>query len=131
MPALPLLLLLLLMAPAARSQMLIDAAGAAAIQGSMQGASAPGYTNLLRSVRGKLQGISAGSGSGSDPFSMLPPTGRAASGDQLPGPPGSPMAGGSAEPGADTVFVVNDQVIRLCPSGLPCIGQVRRAMGMP
>lgn len=131
MPALPLLLLLLLMAPAARSQMLIDAAGAAAIQGSMQGGSAPGYTNLLRSVRGKLQGISAGSGSGSDPFSMLLPTGRAASGDQLPGTPGSPMTAGSAEPGADTVFVVNDQVIRLCPSGLPCIGQVRRAMGMP
>ncbi len=116
MPPLLLLLLLLLMAPAARSQTLIDAAGAAAIQGSLQGASAPDYTNLLRSVEGRMQGL--GAGSGSDPFGMLSPA-------------GSPVRSGPAEQGADTVFVVNGQVIRLCPSGLPCIGQVRRAMGMP
>lgn len=129
MPPLPLLLLLLLIAPAARSQTLIDAAGAAAIQGSLQGGSAPGYTNLLRSVEAGMQGL--GAGSGSDPFGMLSPTGRANSGDLAPGTPASPMTGGSAEPGADTVFVVNGRVIRRCPSGLPCIGQVRRAMGMP
>ncbi|MGB5241275.1 MAG: hypothetical protein WBN80_11605 [Prochlorococcaceae cyanobacterium] len=117
MPPLPLLLLLLLMAPAAHSQTLIDAAGAAAIQGSLQGASAPGYTNLLRSVEGRIQGL--GAGSGGDPFGMLSPAGYPV------------RRSGPAEQGADTVFVVNGQVIRLCPSGLPCIGQVRRAMGMP
>jgi hypothetical protein len=129
MPPLPLLLLLLLTAPAARSQTLIDAAGAAAIQGSLQGASAPGYTNLLRSVEGRMQGL--GAGSGGDPFGMLSPAGRAASEYQAPQAPGGGMGSGSGEQGADTVFVVNDQVIRICSSGLPCIGQVRRAMGMP
>lgn len=115
----PLLLLLLLIAPAAHGQTLIDAAGAAAIQGTLQGASTPGYTNLLRSVEGRIP--APGAGSGSDSFGML----------SAPGARGSQAGRGSALQESEGLFVVNGRVIRLCPSGLPCIGQVRRAMGLP
>ncbi len=124
MPPLHLLLLLLLIAPAARGQTLIDAAGAAAIQGTLQGASAPGYTNLLRSVEGRIQGL--GAGSSGDSFA-----GPSADGTSSAEAPGSVVRSGPGEPGTETLFVVNGRVIRLCPSGLPCIGQVRRAMGLP
>ncbi len=124
MPPLPLLLLLLLIAPAARGQMLIDAMGAAAIQGTLQGTSAPGYTNLLRSVEGRIQGL--GGGRAGESFAGPPPTGSSSS--EVPGSVAGSRPGG---PGADTLFVVNRRLIRLCTSGLPCIGQVRRAMGMP
>lgn len=124
MPPLPLLLLLLLIAPAAHGQMLIDAMGATAIQGTLQGASAPGYTNLLRSVEGRIQGL--GAGSKGDSFA-----GPSTVGSSSPEAPGSVARSGPGEPGAETLFVVNGRVIRLCPSGLACIGQVRRAMGLP
>jgi len=124
MPSLPLLLLLLLIAPAAHGQMLIDAMGAAAIQGTLQGASAPGYTNLLRSVEGRIQG--PGAGSSGESFA-----GPSAAGSSTSKAPASVARSGPGGPGAETHFVVNSRVIRLCPSGLPCIGQVRRAMGMP
>lgn len=124
MPSLPLLLLLLLIAPAAHGQVLIDTMGAAAIQGTLQGASAPGYTNLLRSVEGRIQDLGAGSRGGSF-------TGPPAAGSSTPIAPASVTRSAPGEPGAETQFVVNSRVIRLCPSGLSCLGQVRRAMGMP
>ncbi|MCX5932705.1 MAG: hypothetical protein NTW83_13020 [Cyanobacteria bacterium] len=116
MPLLPLpLLMMLLVAPAARSQTL--KAGAAAIQGTFQGGFAPSYGNVLRSVEGRLQGL--GGISGPSP-----------SGDLSGGTSAPVVSSASADPSADTPFVVNGRLIRLCPSGLPCIGQVRRAMGL-
>ena len=85
------LLMMLLVAPAARSQTLIDAAG------------------------------TSGSGGISGP---------SPSGNFSGGTPAPVASSASADPSADTPFVVNCRLIRLCPSGLPCIGQVRRTMGL-
>ncbi|MCP9800442.1 hypothetical protein [Synechococcus sp. RedBA-s] len=128
LPLLPLLVLMMLVvAPAARSQTLIDAAGAAAIQGTLQGGSAPGYGNLLQSVEGRLQGLGGRDSSWNGNDGTPDPT----SSGNFSGETEAPMASrASADSSADTPFVVNGRLIRLCPSGLPCIGQVRRAMGL-
>jgi hypothetical protein len=114
---LPLLIPLALLASGARAQMLIDATGAAAIQGTLQGASTPGYTNLLRNVEGRLKDLGSPAG---EP-----------SGDLSGSRERAPKRASTADPSQESLFVVNGRVIRLCPSGLPCIGQVRRAMGLP
>jgi hypothetical protein len=112
------LLGLLLTAPAARAQTMIDAAAAGAIQGSLQGASTPSYLGALQRSRQVLNGGSVpGQASGPAPSAAGVMSGG------LPLPPG-------VEAGPPTVasFRVNGRVIGLCPSGLPCMEQIRRAI---
>lgn len=99
------LLGLLVVAPAAQGQTLIDAAAAGAIQGSLQGGSTPSYLGALQPSRQILSG----------PSGPARASGQAAAG---------------ANPPSTATFRVNGRVIGLCPSGLPCMGQIRRAMGL-
>jgi hypothetical protein len=116
------LLGLLVMAPAARGQTMLDAAAAGAIQGSLQGGSTPSYLGALQRSRQALSGPSGAtgaSGQGQVPAGASPMN------------VGVPLqAGAMVAPPTTATFRVNGRVIELCPSGLPCMGQIRRAMGL-
>ncbi len=125
---------LLLLAPAAlapaspaRAQLLLDAAAGAALQGSMQSSAGGNAVQLIK----KAKGISA-------PATQLPLQAGQLQANLLaspssaatPGPSTAPALAG-ASPGANqTLFTVNGHGIQACSSGLPCLWQMRRAMGL-
>jgi len=105
----------------ANSQMLLDAAAGAAIQSSLQSGSSGNALQLLNDAKALT-----------DPRSqtaLLP-------GQMLNNSLAAPVSQSNAAAAAGVIspdqvlFSVNGKGIALCSSGLPCLWQMRRAMGL-
>jgi len=105
----------------ANSQMLLDAAAGAAIQSSLQSGSSGNALQLLNDAKALT-----------DPRSqtaLLP-------GQMLNNSLAAPVSQANAAAAAGVIspdqvlFSVNGKGIALCSSGLPCLWQMRRAMGL-
>ena len=104
----------------ANAQMLLDAAAGAAIQSSLQSTGSGNALQLLQDAQ-SLRNISNQS-----PLTpgQIQPTRQ----------PTKPTANNKAAPlqmlGSEVLFSVNAHGIQLCSSRLPCLWQMRRAMGL-
>ena len=118
-----LLVSVLLGSPAAQSQTLLDAAGATAVQGSLNGIGVPGSGSIVRA----RQNAAAAQASLNGNTSGLPaPTGGGGPGGA--GSPAAPAPVGDNGPGSAAARV-NGQGIPICSHGSLCHGALLRAMG--
>jgi hypothetical protein len=123
-----LLLLGTLLTPAAgQAQMLLDATGAAAIQGTVNSISVPGATAILNKARENTAAIQNPQAGGGAPAEPAAPTGTAA--------PAAPAAAGTAstrgpQPPAQSLARVNGRSVPMCSHGGLCHGALLRAMGI-
>jgi hypothetical protein len=123
--ALLLLLLGTVLHPAAgQAQMLLDATGAAAMQGTVNSTTVPGATGTLNMVRDKTSAVQSVEGGGA---STAPPAASAAP----PAAPGgaAPPSGGAPAPARSTARV-NGRSVPICSHGGLCHGALLRAMGI-
>ncbi|MFM7674398.1 MAG: hypothetical protein ACKO5F_02165 [Synechococcus sp.] len=108
----------------ASAQMLLDAAAAGSGQGALQQQGSAGYGQTLDQVRSSLASSSATAAAGPAVSGPAGPTGAPIA---LPAPGGG---GGEAAPAATSSFVINNRPVPFCSSGLPCLGSIRRALGL-
>ncbi len=105
----------------ANSQMLLDAAAGAAIQSSLQSSSSGNALQLLNDAKALT-----------NPRSQTPLLPGQMLNNSLAAPVSQAnLAAAAAAINPDEVlFSVNGKGIALCSSGLPCLWQMRRAMGL-
>jgi len=105
----------------ANSQMLLDAAAGAAIQSSLQSGSSGNALQLLNDAKALT-----------NPRSQTPLLPGQMLNNSLAAPVSQAnLAAAAAAINPDEVlFSVNGKGIALCSSGLPCLWQMRRAMGL-
>ena len=105
----------------ANSQMLLDAAAGAAIQSSLQSSSSGNALQLLNDAKALT-----------NPRSQTPLLPGQMLNNSLAAPVSQVnLAAAAAAINPDEVlFSVNGKGIALCSSGLPCLWQMRRAMGL-
>ena len=105
----------------ANSQMLLDAAAGAAIQSSLQSGSSGNALQLLNDAKALT-----------NPRSQTPLLPGQMMNNSLAAPVSQAnLAAAAAAINPDEVlFSVNGNGIALCSSGLPCLWQMRRAMGL-
>ena len=108
-------------ASSANSQMLLDAAAGAAIQSSLQSGSSGNALQLLNDAKALT-----------NPRSQTPLLPGQMLNNSLAAPVSQAnLAAAAAAINPDEVlFSVNGKGIALCSSGLPCLWQMRRAMGL-
>jgi len=105
----------------ANSQMLLDAAAGAAIQSSLQSSSSGNALQLLNDAKALTNPRSQ--------TALLP-------GQMLNNSLAAPVSQANVAAAAaainpdEVLFSVNGKGIALCSSGLPCLWQMRRAMGL-
>ncbi|MEB3264657.1 MAG: hypothetical protein VKJ66_09830 [Synechococcus sp.] len=110
----------------ASAQMLLDAAAAGSVQGALQQQGSAGYGQTLDQVRSSLASSSA---TATTSPAVSGPAGPTSAPIALP-PPSGGGGGGEAAPAATTSFVINNRPVPFCSSGLPCLGSIRRALGL-
>ncbi len=115
----------LLPAPPASAQMLLDATGAAAIQGGINSTAMPQYGDTLRQVRASLGRAPGQTGPASGDLGPIPPP--AGAGEPAAQAPAAPPAAGPVPPRT----YVNGYYVALCSHGGLCLGQLRRALRHP
>jgi hypothetical protein len=104
----------------ANSQMLLDAAAGAAIQSSLQSGSSGNALQLLNDAKALT-----------NPRSQTPLLPGQMLNNSLAAPVSEANVAAEAVINPDQVlFSVNGKGIALCSSGLPCLWQMRRAMGL-
>jgi len=104
----------------ANSQMLLDAAAGAAIQSSLQSGSSGNALQLLNDAKALT-----------NPRSQTPLLPGQMLNNSLAAPVSQANLAAAAAINPDEVlFSVNGRGIALCSSGLPCLWQMRRAMGL-
>lgn len=104
----------------ANSQMLLDAAAGAAIQSSLQSGSSGNALQLLNDAKALT-----------NPRSQTPLLPGQMLNNSLAAPGSEANVAAEAVINPDQVlFSVNGKGIALCSSGLPCLWQMRRAMGL-
>ena len=104
----------------ANSQMLLDAAAGAAIQSSLQSGSSGNALQLLNDAKALT-----------NPRSQTPLLPGQMMNNSLAAPVGKAnLAAAVTNPEEVLLFSVNGIGISLCSSGLPCLWQMRRAMGL-
>ncbi|WP_043369094.1 hypothetical protein [Cyanobium sp. PCC 7001] len=117
-----------LLSPAAgRAQMLLDATGAAAMQGTVNSISVPGSTAILNRARETTSEIQNVQGGGAAPAQPPPAAGSPA--------PAAPAGAGTAssrgpQPPAQSTARVNGRSVPMCSHGGLCHGALLRAMGI-
>ena len=105
----------------ANSQMLLDAAAGAAIQSSLQSSSSGNALQLLNDAKALT-----------NPRSQTPLLPGQMLNNSLAAPVSQANVAGTAAViiPDQVLFSVNGKGIALCSSGLPCLWQMRRAMGL-
>ncbi len=105
----------------ANSQMLLDAAAGAAIQSSLQSGSSGNALQLLKEAKALT-----------NPRSQKPLLPGQVMNNSLVAPVSQANAAAAAAVISpdQVLFSVNGKGIALCSSGLPCLWQMRRAMGL-